>query len=73
MMWPQYGQEKNTARLNLEDICLILRGRRLRWFGYMERSNGAIITACNIYMLTAGRGQGAVKGDVEETDGEPGA
>ena len=46
MMWPQLGQE-NTTRLNLEDIGLILRARRLLWFGYMERSSDTIITACD--------------------------
>ena len=36
------------AKLQLEDLNLILRERRLRWFGHMERSSGAIRTACDI-------------------------
>ena len=35
----------------------ILRERTLRWFGHVERSSGAIRTACNIQMM-AGGGQG---------------
>ena len=36
------------AKLELEDLDLILRERRLRWFGHVERSSGAIRTACDI-------------------------
>ena len=36
------------ATLELEDLDLILRERRLRWFGHVERSSGAIRTACDI-------------------------
>ena len=36
------------AKLELEDLDLILRERRLRWFGYVERSSGAVRTACDI-------------------------
>ena len=36
------------AKLELEDLDLILRERRLRWFGHVERSRGAIRTACDI-------------------------
>ena len=32
----------------LEDLDLILRERRLRWFGLVERSCGAVRTACDI-------------------------
>ena len=32
----------------LEDPDLILREGRLRWFGHVERSSGAIRTACDI-------------------------
>ena len=31
-----------------EDLDLILRERRLRWFGHVELSNGAVRTACDI-------------------------
>ena len=36
---------KLLAKLQLEDLDLILRERRLRWFGHVERSSGAIRTA----------------------------
>ena len=36
------------AKLQLEDLDLILRERRLRWFGHVECSSGAIRTAYNI-------------------------
>ena len=39
---------KLLAKLELEDLDLILRERRLRWFGHVERSSGAIRTACDI-------------------------
>ena len=39
---------KLLAKLELEDLDLFLRERRLRWFGHVERSSGAIRTACDI-------------------------
>ena len=36
------------ARLGTEDLDLILKERRLRWYGHVERSNGAVKTAFNI-------------------------
>ena len=36
------------AKLELEELDLILRERRLRWFGHVDRSCGAIRTACDI-------------------------
>ena len=36
------------AKLELEDHDLILRERRLCWFGHVERSSGAVRTACDI-------------------------
>ena len=42
---------KLLAKLELEDLDLILRERRLRWFGHVERSSGAV-------RLIAGGGQG---------------
>ena len=39
---------KLLAKLELEDIDLILRERRLRWFRNVERSSCAIRTACDI-------------------------
>ena len=36
------------ARLGIEDLDLILKERRLRLYGYVERSNGAVKTAFDI-------------------------
>ena len=46
------------AKLKLEDLDLILRERRLRWFGHVEYSSGAFRTACDTQIegsLGAGR------------------
>ena len=51
---------KLLAKLELEDLDLILRERRLRWFGHVERSNGAIRTACDI-QIDGWRGAGRSK------------
>ena len=48
---------KLLAKLELEDLNPILRERRLRWFGHVERSSGAIRTACDI-QIDGRRGQG---------------
>ena len=45
------------AKLELEDLDLILRVRRLHWFGHVERSSGAVRTACDIH-IEGRRGQG---------------
>ena len=52
------------AKLELEDLDLILREKRLRWFGHVERSSGAMI-----YRLMAG-GCREAQANMEETDGE---
>ena len=36
------------ARLGIEDLDLILKERKLRWYGHVERSNGAVKTAFDI-------------------------
>ena len=36
------------AKLELKDLNLILRERRLRWFRHVEGSSGAVRTACDI-------------------------
>ena len=36
------------ARLGIEDLDLILNERRLRWYGHVEHSNGAVKTAFDI-------------------------
>ena len=48
------------AKLELENLDLILRERRLRWFGLVERSSGAIRTACDI-QIDGRRGAGKPK------------
>ena len=48
------------AKLELEDLDLILRERRLRWFGHVEGSSGAIRTACDI-QIDGRRGTGRPK------------
>ena len=45
------------AKLELEDLDLILRERRLHGFGHVERSSGAVRTACDIH-IDGRRGQG---------------
>ena len=48
------------ARLGIEDLDLILKERRLRWYGHVERSNGVVKTAFD--MQTVGkRGPGRPK------------
>ena len=47
------------AKLELEDLDLILRERRLHWFGHMERSSGAVRTAFDI-QIDGRRGQGGI-------------
>ena len=45
---------------NLEDLDLILRERRLHWFGHVEHSSGAVRTACDI-QIDGRRGAGRPK------------
>ena len=48
------------ARLGLEDLDLILKERRLRWYGHVERSNGAVKTVFDI-QVNGKRGPGGPK------------
>ena len=48
------------AKLELEDLDLILIERRLRWFGHVEHSSGAVRTACDI-QVDGQRGPGRRK------------
>ena len=48
------------AKLQLEDLDLILRERRLRWFGHVARSSGAIRTAYDM-QIDSKRGAGRPK------------
>ena len=45
------------AKLEPEDLDLILRERRLRWFGHVEWPSGAVRTACDI-QIGGRQGQG---------------
>ena len=49
-----------NVELQLEDLNLILRERRLRWVGHVERSSGAIRTAYDI-QIDSRRGAGRPK------------
>ena len=46
--------------LGIEDLDLILKERRLHWYGHMERSNGAVKTASDI-QVNGKRGPGRPK------------
>ena len=48
------------TKLELEDLNLILRERRLRWFGHVKLSSGAARTACDI-QVEGRRGAGRPK------------
>ena len=41
------------AWLDIEDLDLILKERRLRWYGHGERSNGAVKTAFDLQPVLA--------------------
>ena len=43
-----YRSSKLLAKLELENLNLILRERRFRWFEHVECSSGAVRTACDI-------------------------
>ena len=51
---------EQLARLGIEDLDLILKERRLRWYGHVERSNGAVKTAFDI-QVNGKRGPGRPK------------
>ena len=38
------------AQLEIDDLDVILKEKRLHWFGHVERSSGAIKTACDIHI-----------------------
>ena len=57
------------AKLQLEDLNLILRERRLRWFGHVERSSGVIRTAYDM-QIDGKRGGREAQANMEETDRE---
>ena len=57
------------ARLGIEDLDLILRERRLRWYGHVERSNGAVKTAFDI-QVDGKRQAWEAQDDMEAADRE---
>ena len=44
------SSDQILARLGIEDLDLILKERRLRWYGHVEHSNGAVNTAFDIQL-----------------------
>ena len=48
------------VRLGIEDLDLILKERRLRWYGHVERSNGAVKATFDI-QVDGKRGPGRPK------------
>ena len=48
------------ARLGIEDLDLILKERKLCWYGHVEHSNGAVKTAFDI-QIVGKRGPGRPK------------
>ena len=51
---------KLLARLGIDDLDLILKERRLRWYGHVEHSYGAVKTAFDI-QVDGKRGPGRPK------------
>ena len=39
---------KMLAQLEMDYLDVVLREKRLRWFGHVERFNGALKTVCNM-------------------------
>ena len=58
---------KLLAKLQPEDLDLILRERRLRWFGHVERSSGEIRTAYDIQIEGRRGGGGGGAGRPKQT------
>ena len=56
------GSSELLAKLQLEDLDLLLRERRLRWFGHVEPSSGAVRTTCDIQIDGRGGGGGGGQG-----------
>ena len=54
------GSNELLVRLGIEDLDLILKERRLRWYGHVERFNGAVKTAFDI-QVDGKRGPGRPK------------
>ena len=57
-MWLLYiRSNKLLTKLEIDDLDIIPREKRLRWFGHVECSSGAIKTACDI-QIDGKRGPG---------------
>ena len=54
------GSSELLVGLGIEDLDLILKERRLRWYGHVECSNGAVKTAFHI-QVEGKRGPGRHK------------
>ena len=54
-------------QLGLEDLDLILRERRLHWYGHVQHSSGAVKCACDI-KVDGKRGPGRPKMSLRELD-----
>ena len=61
---PTVRSSELLAKPGIENLDLILREIRLRWFGNVERSSGAVRTACDIQI------DGEDQANMEETDGQ---
>ena len=57
---PNIRYTELLARLGIEDLDLILKERRLHWYGHVERSNCAVKTAFDI-QIVGKRGPGRPK------------
>ena len=56
-------------QFGIEDLDLILKERRLRWYGHVERSNSAVKTAFHIH-LRESVGLGGPRWALEAADRE---
>ena len=55
-------------RLGIEDLELILKERRLRWYRHVERSNGTVKTAFDI-QVDGKCGPGRLKMETADREG----
>ena len=51
------GTLSYLCSLGIEDLDLILKERRLQWYGHVERSNGAVNTVFDIQVDGSGPGK----------------
>ena len=60
LLWNIPRSNELLERLGIEDLDLILKERRLRWYGHVEHSNGAVKTVFDI-QVDGKRGPGRPK------------